>query len=462
MLDEPVTVRTETDDDDAYALNAATLAAILAAVEGKSHDQLVLLLEPLHAADIADLLEQIDRTDRRNLIEVWGQAIDGDVLSELSEGVRNEILTELPDHILAAAVQDLDSDEIVSLVEDLEEDQQGKLLDALDDAERVAVLQSLQYPEDTAGRLMQRELVMAPTHWNVGNIIDFMRGKDDLPATFYDVIIVDPKLHPIGTVHLGRIMASGRDTLLSALMDENFHPIPVEQSQEDVAYAFNQYHMVSAPVVDDEGRLVGVITIDDAMEVLEDETEKDMKLLAGLGEEELSDHFWEIARARFPWLAVNICTALISSTVISFFASTIETIVALAILMPIVASLGGNAGTQTLTVAVRALATRDLTDANLWRVVRREASVGLFNGAVFGLLIGIVGYAWFGTPLLGLVLWCAMLMNMSVAALAGIFIPIILDRRGVDPALASSVFVTMCTDVIGFLAFLGLATWILL
>jgi magnesium transporter len=462
MQDEPETALSEHASDDAYALNAATVDAILAAVEVGAHDRLVALLEPLHAADIADLLEQVSRFDRRRIIELWGQAIDGDVLAELSEGVRNEILTELPQSVFAAAVQDLDSDDVVAIVEDLEEEQQGKLLEALDEPERLAVLQSLQYPEETAGRLMQRELVMAPTHWTVGDVIDFMRGKSDLPETFYDVIVVDPRLHPVGTVHLGRIMASERATPLSRLMDEDFRTIPVDQSQEDVAYAFNQYHMVSAPVVDDEGRLVGVITIDDAMEVLGDEAEEDMKLLAGIGSEEISDSFWDTARARFPWLAVNICTALISSTVISFFSGSIEAIVALAVLMPIVASMGGNAGTQTLTVAVRALATRDLTDANKWRVVLRETGIGVFNGAAFGLIVGFVGYLWFGTPMLGVVLWGAMLLNMSVAALAGILIPITLDRRGVDPALASSVFVTMSTDVIGFMAFLGLATLILL
>jgi magnesium transporter len=461
MLDESDAAPGEADDD-AYALNAETVAAVRAAVEAQLHDALVALLEPLHAADIADLLEQISSEERLALITLWGHGLDGDVLAELSEGVSAELVEALPGAILARAVQDLDSDDVVALVEDLEEDQQEKLLGALDESDRAVVLQSLQYPEETAGRLMQRELVMAPPHWTVGDAIDFMRAKTDLPETFYDVIIVDPRLHPIGSVHLGRIMASGRDKPLADLMNEDFRVIPVDQAQEDVAYAFNQYHMVSAPVVDDEGRLVGVITIDDAMDVLDEETEEDMKRLAGLGEEELTGTFLDSVQARFPWLAANICTALISSGVISFFAGTIEAIVALAVLMPVVASLGGNAGTQTLTIAVRALATRDLTDANMWRVVRREAAVGLMNGAVFGLVIGIVGYIWFGSPLLGLVLWGAMLLNMAVAALAGIFIPIALDRAGADPAIASSVFVTMSTDVVGFLAFLGLATLVLL
>ncbi len=395
------------------------------------------------------------------LIRLWGDDIYPFVFSELEEGVRDQILPLLTESQLARVVKELDTDDVVYLVEDLDEPQQEKLLDALDDADRVAVEQALTYPEYTAGRLMQRELVTAPEHWSVGEIIDFMRAADTLPEVFYDVIVVDPRLKPVGTVSLSRIMANRRETALKGLMTEDFRVIPAAQSQEDVAYAFNQYHMVSAPVVDADGRLVGVITIDDAMDVLEDEAEEDMKRLAGVGDEEIHDRVWDTAKLRFPWLAVNICTALVSSTVISLFSGTIEAFVALAILMPIVASMGGNAGTQTLTVAVRALATRDLTSSNTLRVVRREVLVGLMNGLLFGLVMGGVGYAWFGLPELGVVIWAAMLVNLLVAGLAGILIPITLDRLGADPALASGVFVTMSTDVIGFLAFLGFATLVL-
>jgi len=458
--EDKVIIETE-DDDDAYGLDHDNVDTILAAVEANNQPLLLELLEPLHVADIADVLEQISRSERAALIELWGIELDGGVLSELEEGVRDEILRDLPDHVLAEAVRDLDTDDVVYLVGDLDEPQQEKLLGSLEDADRAAVEMSLQYEEYTAGRLMQRELVSAPQHWNVGDIIDYMRASDDLPETFYDVFIVDPFMHPIGTVRLSKIMAAARKTLLTALMSEDFRTIPVDQEQEDVAYAFNQYHMVSAPVVDEDGRLVGVITIDDAMEVLEDEAEEDMKLLAGIGDEELSDSVLETARLRFPWLAVNLGTAILASLVIGLFSATIESIVALAVLMPIVASMGGNAGTQTLTVAVRALATRDLTASNAMRIVRREALVGLGNGMVFAVVIGIVGWLWFGLPLLGVVIAVATVINMLVAGLAGILIPIGLEKVGADPALASGTFVTTVTDVVGFFAFLGLAGWVL-
>ncbi|WP_118136210.1 magnesium transporter [Oceanicella sp. SM1341] len=448
--------------DDAYGLDAAVVDAILAAAEVGARERLVALLEPLHDADIADLLEQIDQPSREKLITLWGADIAPFAITELRTGVRDLVVPLLSAEQLARVAQELETDDMVYLVEDLDEPDQEKVLEALDDADRLAVERSLTYPEYSAGRLMQRELVSAPEHWTVGEIIDFMRASDDLPDDFYDVIIVDPRHRPVGMVALSKIMANRRETRLDTLMNEDFRTIPADQAQEDVAYAFNQYHLITGPVTDAEGRLVGVITIDDAMEVLEDEAEEDMKLLAGVGDEEISDRVWETARARFPWLAVNICTALIASAVIALFSSTIEAIVALAVLMPIVTSMGGNAGTQSLTVAVRGLATRDITAKNMWRVVRREVIVGLMNGAVFGLLIGAVGLIWFGTPMLGAVLWIAMLINLLVAGLVGILIPIGLDKAGADPALASGVFVTMSTDVIGFLAFLGLASVMLL
>ena len=336
------------------------------------------------------------------------------------------------------------------------------MLGSLDDADRVAVEQSLQYEEDTAGRLMQREMVLAPNHWTVGNAIDFMRASEDLPQDFYDVIVIDPAMHPVGSVPLSRIMGAAREVKLLALASEDFRTIPVDQSQEDVAYAFNQYHMVSAPVIEANGRLVGVITIDDAMEVLEDHAEEDMNLLAGLMDEDLSSRVWKTMRRRFPWLAVNLFTSVLASIVIAQFATTIEAIVALAVLMPIVASMGGNAGTQTLTVAVRAIATRDLTPANASRIVLREFLVGIANGIVFALIIGVVGYVWYGSVMLGVVLGLAMVGNMLVAGMAGILIPIGLDKLGADPALASGVFVTTVTDIVGFFAFLGLASAMLL
>lgn len=453
------------DDDrreDAYDLDRTLVERLLGALEAEDRATVKLLIDDLHSADIADLLEQIDSDEREVFIRLMGSDLDADVLPELEEGVRDEILAFYDDLQLAEAVKELDTDDVVYLVEDLEDEEQEKLLEALEPVDRAAVEQSLQYPEDTAGRLMQRELVKAPAFWSVGQTIDYMRGSTDLPDEFYKIIIVDPAMRPIGSVLLSKLMATGRQVTLGAIMDEDIQLIPVDQSQEDVAYAFNQYHLVSAPVVDDDGRLVGVITIDDAVKVLEEEAEEDMLRLAGVGDEEISDSVWETARQRFPWLAVNLVTAILASIVIGVFDATIEKLVAVAILMPIVASMGGNAGTQTLTVAVRALATRDLTPTNAFRIVLREASVGLANGLIFAVLVGGVGFFWFGDLDLGIVLSAAMVINLLVAGLAGILIPIGLDKMGADPALASGTFVTTVTDVVGFFVFLGLATLVLL
>ncbi len=454
---------TENDDPDhAYEINTLTVGAVLDAVEAGDADQLTALLDAQHSADVADLLEQISGKERAALLTLWGDEIDGEVLSEVDEGLRAEVFEHLPDTAITEAVRELETDDVVDLVEDMDAPQTERLMQALEDADRVAVEQSLQYPDETAGRLMQRELVMAPADWTVGDAIDHLRGEQDLPENFYNVVIVNPFLQPIGTVALSSLLAEARSVSLSAIMDEDFRTIPATQTQEDVAYAFNQYHMVSAPVTDDEGRLVGVITIDDAMEVLDEEAEEDIMLLAGVGDESLSGSIMETTRLRFPWLAVNLATSILASVVIAQFAATIEAIVALAVLMPIVASMGGNAGTQTLTVAVRALATKDLTPANAWRVIRREIAVGFFNGCVFALIIGVVGLLWYGSPMLGVVLGLSMIANLLVAGMAGILIPLALDKVGVDPALASGAFVTTVTDMIGFFAFLGLAAMMLL
>lgn len=450
-------------EDDAYRLDRQVVARISYALDTGDQATLLDALEPLHPADIADLLEQINAFDRRRLIELYGDAFEGDILSELDEGVRESVIELLPQKVLAEAVRDLDSDDVVDLVEDLEGDQQAAILDALETPDRIAVEQSLTYPEYSAGRLMQREVVMAPEHWTVGEAIDFMRKKDDLPQQFYHITLVDPKLRPVGNVTLGHLMASRRDVLLNTIVEETFHVIPVTQPEADVAYAFNQYHLISAPVVDENERLVGVITIDDAMVVLDEEAEEDILRLAGVSEEgSLSDTVLSTTRRRLPWLAVNLATAILASVVISLFEDAIAQIVALAVLMPIVASMGGNAGTQSLTVAVRAIATRDLTGSNVWRFIRREVTVGLVNGLVFAVVMGFVGVLWFGGPELGYVIAAAMVINLVMAGLAGTVIPVVLERFGIDPALASGTFVTTVTDVVGFFAFLGLATLVLL
>lgn len=459
--DEPA--RPEADsDDDAYLLDRQAVARVMYAVD--TGDQALLLeeMEPLHAADIADLLEQINAFDRRRLIELYGKEFDGDILSELDDAIREEVINLLHPEVLAEAVRELESDDVVDLVEDLEQDQQDAILDVLEDSDRVAVQTSLTYPEYSAGRLMQREVVMAPEHWNVGEAIDYLRNQDDLPEQFYHIILVDPRLRPIANVTLGKLMASRREVLLKSIAEETFHVIPVTQDEEDVAYAFNQYHLISAPVVDEDERLVGVITIDDAMAVLDEEHEEDIMRLAGVGEGSLSDRVIDTTRRRFPWLAVNLVTAVLASLVIAQFEEAIARLVALAVLMPIVASMGGNAGTQSLTVAVRAIATKDLTGSNMWRFIRREVAVGLVNGLIFAVVMGAVGVAWFGGPGLGYVIAAAMVINLVVAGLAGTVIPVLLERIGIDPALASGAFVTTVTDVVGFFAFLGLAAAVLL
>ena len=448
-------------EDNAYTLDRRTTAEVLRHVGGQDRAQLISILGPLHAADIADLLEQISAYDRKRLVLLYDREFDGEILAELEEGVREDIIALLTPEVLAEAVRELESDDVVDILEDLEQLQQDVILDALDKTERAAVKKSLTYPEFSAGRLMQREVVIAPETWSVGEAIDYLRTADKLPDKFYHVTLVDGRMHPIFNVTLGRLMSSARDMSLKDIKEDIFWTIPVLQDEEDVAYAFNQYHLISSPVVDESGRIVGVITFDDAMVALNDEHEKDILRLAGVGESSLSDSVLETTLQRFPWLAINLTTAILASVVIAQFEATIEQLIALAVLMPIVASMGGNAGTQSLTVVVRSLATKDLTDANVYRVIWREVLVGLVNGAVFAVLMGIVGLLWFGSLDLCYVIGMAMIVNFVIAGFAGTGVPVLLDRIGIDPALASGAFVTTLTDIVGFFAFLGLAAIIL-
>ena len=452
----------EIDEDEVFGITDRLIAEVLEAVEIADAQAVDTLLDPLHPADIAHLIEQIDAKDRRALLSVWKGGMDGEILSELTEQLREEVINQLAPAELAEAVRELESDDVVDLVEYLGEAQQEAVLDALDATDRVVVEQALSYPEESAGRHMQSELVRAPDHWTVGDAIDFMRSDVVLPDQFYHVILVDPRLKATGYVTLGRILSHPRATPLSELIEDTFRTFHVAQDVEEVAQAINHYHMITAPVVDDDDRIVGVITIDDAMAFLEEEAQEDILRLAGVGEGSLSDRVMQTTKQRFPWLGVNLITAIFASMVISLFEETIAGLVALAVLMPIVASMGGNAGTQSLTVAVRAIATRDLTASNLWRVIRREILVGLINGLIFAIVMGIIGVVWFGSPMLGVVIASAMVINLVVAGLAGTAIPVVLDRIGVDPALASGAFVTTVTDVVGFFAFLGLAAaWLL-
>ena len=462
-MTEPLAIETEADErEDEYALDPELVAAVMESVDVADRVGVLALIAELHVADLADLTEQIDSGHRRRFIELVWADIDHELLVELEEGVRDEILAFLAPEKLAEAVRELESDDVVYLLEDLDEAARSKALESLEPADRAAVTKSLAYPEDSAGRLMQSEVVKAPPFWTVGQMIDHLRAADDLPEDFHDIIIVDPAARPVGTVALGVLLGARRPVTLESLMADQFRTLHVEEPEADVAYAFNQYHLVSAPVVDDSGRLVGIITIDDAMEVLEDEAEEDIMRLGGVGDEEISHKVWAITRRRFPWLAANLVTAIMASLVIAIFDETISSYVALAVLMPIVASMGGNAGTQTLTVAVRALATRDLTATNAMRVVARETMVGLANGCAFAVIIGAVVWGWYGSAALGGVIAAAMVVNLLVAGMAGILVPIGLDKLGADPALASGTFVTTVTDIVGFFVFLGLAAAVLL
>ncbi len=462
--------RDETRDPAAEApqaadetLDAGRIALVLDAVEAGDAEAVAAALEPLHPADISDLLEQISSAQRQALVALYPEGIDGDVLSELDEGVRDEVIEALPRAALAEAVRELDTDDVVDLIEDMEDHDQAFILDALESDDRAAVESSLAWPEGSAGRLMQSETVAVPLDWTVGQTIDHLRAVEWLPDQFYHVILVDERHRPVGYATLGRVLAAKRDVAMAAITEDSFRTIEATVEESEVALMFNKYHLISTPVVDGSGRLVGVITIDDAMIVLDEEHEEDMLRMAGVGEESsLSDGVWDTLRQRFPWLAVNLVTANIAAAVIGLFESTIVVIVALAALMPIVASMGGNAGTQSLTVAVRALATRDLTPSNASRVVRREIMVGLFNGLAFALVMGGVAWVLYGRDwLLAVVIGAALVINLVVAAMAGVLVPLVLNRLKQDPALASGTFVTTVTDVVGFFAFLGLATLVL-
>ena len=448
--------------DASYVIDKQKIAIVLSALSSGNRVDLTEVLEPLHPADIADIIEQLNTTDRARFIRLYDTEFYGDILSEIDEHIREEVISELNPDVLAEAVRDLESDDVVDIVEDLEEEQKETILDALEEGDRVAVQSLLSYPEQSAGRLMQREVVMAPEHWSVGMAIDFLRNDANLPEQFYHIVLVDPRLHPVGNVSLGKLMSSKRSVLLREIIEDVFQVIPADQDEADVAYAFNQYHLISAPVVDMENRVVGVITIDDAMVVLDEELEEDILLLAGVGDSSVSDTIIETVRGRLPWLAVNLVTAILASIVIAQFEATIAQFVALAILMPIIASMGGNAATQSLTVAVRAIATKDISSTNIGRVIRREVGVGILTGLIFAVSMGLIGVFWFGTAMLGVVIAISMLINLVVANLAGTTIPVILEKLGIDPALASGAFVTTVTDVVGFFAFLSIAGILLL
>lgn len=447
--------------DDKDRITAAFLSLTTKAVERGDTEQLKLLVEDLHEADLADLIEVLDADERTRLISLLGRDFDFTALTEVDDAVREEILDDLPNQTIAEGVRDLDSDDAVYILEDLAEEDQEEVLANLPALERIALERSLDYPEDSAGRLMQADFISIPNFWTVGQTIDFFRDTEDLPDKFYELFIVDPSHALIGTLPLDRLLRAKRPVNVESLIDEVEHRIHAKDEASEAALLFSRYNLVSAPVLDEGDRLVGVLTIDDVVDVISDEADADIKALGGVNEdEEISDSIWQTAKSRFGWLFINLITAFIASSVLGMFVGQLEKMVALAVLVPIVASQGGNAATQTMTVAVRALATRELNTANVWRVVRREGTVGLINGAAFGILTGIVAGAWFqeiGVGV-GVVICLAMLTNLIAGALGGILIPVVLNRFKFDPAVSSGAFVTTVTDVVGNFSFLAFAT----
>jgi magnesium transporter len=449
---------------EAFGVNPVLVRQVAAALEEEAGARAVeALVEPLHAADLADLISQLPRDLRHQLVETLDRRLDPEALIELDESVLSDVLERMAPKGIAAAVEELETDDAVYVLENVPEERREAVLAEIPAPDRAAVLEGLTYPEESAGRLMQRELVAVPAYWTVGQVIDYLRDKPELPDEFYEIYIVDPRHRPVGHVPLYRAMRAKRPVMMRDLVDEETRVIPLDMDQEEVARLFEQYRMTSAPVVDAGGRLVGVITFDDAIEVLSEESEEDMLRLAGVsGDADLHDPVLRTTRKRFTWLLVNLATAFLAAFVISLFDATIEAVVAVAILMPIVASLGGNAGLQAMTVTVRALATRELTAANALRTVGKETLVGFLNGAAFAVLVGAIAAVWFGDPPIGAVIAVAMVTNMLLAGLAGTLIPLTLQRLGADPAVAATVFLTTVTDVFGFFAFLGLATLVLL
>jgi magnesium transporter len=443
--------------DEEGAFRSEFLHGVQTALDEANSLRIRELTLGLHEADLADLIQLLKPDQRAELIATLGAEFNAAALPELDEAVRDQVLEAMPNEQVAEALQQLDSDEAVYLLEDLDKQDQSDILAKLPLFERAALERSLEYKEDSAGRIMQTDLIAVPPFWSVGQTIDYMRDADDLPERFYEIFVVDPSYHLLGSVALDRLLRSKRPVSIEALTMTDIHPIAVEADQEEVARQFERYNLTSAPVVDVDQRLVGVITADDVVEVIQEEASEDILTMGGVAGESVADTVFQTTRHRFTWLLLNLATAILASIVISLFDATIEQMVALAVLMPIVASMGGNAGTQTMTVAVRAIATQDLGPVNALRVIGRETAVGVLNGLLFAAIMGTIVYFWFGNSPLGLVIAAAMIVNLIVAALAGILIPLGLEGLGLDPAIASGVFVTTVTDVVGFFAFLGLA-----
>jgi magnesium transporter len=444
--------------DDEDRLRPEFVDKVLDAVESGDDETARTLVEPLHPADIADLIELARRDEREGLVKALAGIVSPDVLAEMNDYVREGLLDEMEPQQVADIAGQLDTDDAVALIEDLDRDEQQAVLQRMEPDDRAAVEEALGYPEESAGRLMQRELCAVPDHWNVGQVIDYLRSTRELPDDFWEVFVVGPAHHPVGTCKLSTILRTPRGRPVTDIMVREQTLIPVDMDQEDVALRFQKYALVSAAVVDSDGRLVGMITVDDIVHIIQEEAGEDVLLLSGAGEGDINEPVQLTVRRRLTWLIINLGTAVLAAGVVGLFQLEISRYAVLAVLMPIVSGMGGNAGTQTLAVAVRALATNQLTESNTLRMFGREMKIALANGLALGLLIGGGVGLIFHYPLLGFVIGLAMVINNLVAGLAGILVPVALDRADVDPAVSSAVFVTTATDVMGFFSFLGLAS----
>ena len=435
-------------------------------LEKGSDEDVTSHLEGFHHSDLADAFGLLPKNLRSRLLESFKEDLDPDLLFEIEDHLRHEITDSLSVQEVAEVISEMDSDEAVQVLEDMDEEDREEILNKVPDEEREDIETGLGFPEDSAGRRMQTELVSVGKDWDVGKTIDYLREEEDLPQEFLDVFVVDTEDKPIGVISLSHILRSPRPTLMREICDETQVIVPAEMMQEEVAFLFEKYDLTTAGVVDQDGKLLGMITVDDIMEVAREEFEEDVLLLGGVGEETVDDSVWESSTKRFTWLLLNLGTAILASFVISLFDATLEQMVALAVLMPIVASMGGNAGTQTMTITVRALATKELTTYNAFRTFRKELVVGFLNGCLFAAVTGLITCLWFreldSSTMLGGIIAGAMIINLVVAGIAGVALPVLLDRMKIDPAVASGVFVTTITDVVGFFAFLGLASLVLL
>lgn len=447
---------TRLDEDD--RLKPAFVSAVLDAVEDQDAETARALVGPLHPADIADLFELTPSDQRSALVQVIGDLVTAEVLSELNDYVREDLIDALRPEQVAEFASELDTDDAVAIIEDMEEADQQAVLDALDPEDRAAIESALSFPEESAGRMMQRDLVAVHEYMTVGQVIDYLRDQGDLTSDFWEIFVVDEAHKPIGTCQLSWILTCPRAVLISDVMKREQTLIPVDMDQEEVALRFQKYALISAAVVDDNGRLVGMITVDDVLHIVQEEAGEDILRLSGAGDGDINEPVMDSYKARVRWLLANLFTALLASSIVGIFQGTIEKMVLLAALMPIVAGVGGNAGSQTMAVTVRALATNQITQSNTWRAIMRELRVAMLNGATIAVVVGLgVGLLFSNVPLGG-VIAAAMLTNIVIAGMAGVAIPLGLERAGADPAVASSIFVTMITDSMGFLAFLGLAS----